>query len=150
MIYQHENYGNVKKDIKPLIIKHWEEIALNQDIIELNPDWDAYAKLDMGGSLRVFTVRTDNEQLVGYFVVIVSRSLHYSDHLFANNDIIFLLPEYRKGTTGIKLIDFAERELKAEGVTSLNINTKDHQSFDAILLRRGYQMIERVYSKVFR
>ena len=149
MLYQHENYGNVREDIKPLIIKHWEEIALNQDIIELNPDWDAYGQLDASGSLRVFTVR-DDELLVGYFVVIVSRSLHYKDHLFANNDIIFVLPEYRKGTTGIKLIDFAERELEAEGVRLLNINTKDHQSFDAILQRRGYQMIERVYSKVWR
>jgi len=150
MLYQHENYGNVREDIKPLIIKHWEEIALNQDIIELNPDWDAYAELDRKGMLRVFTVRDEDESLVGYFVVIVSRSLHYKDHLFANNDIIFLLPEYRKGTTGIKLIDFAERELEAEGIRTLNINTKDHQSFDAILQRRGYQMIERVYSKVWR
>jgi GNAT superfamily N-acetyltransferase len=150
MIYQHENYGNVREEIKPLIIKHWEEIALNQDIIELNPDWDAYGELDRSGLLRVFTVRNKEESLVGYFVVIVSRSLHYKDHVFANNDIIFVLPEYRKGTTGIKLIDFAERELEAEGIRALNINTKDHQSFDAILQRRGYQMIERVYSKVWR
>ena len=150
MIYQHENYGNVREEIKPLIIKHWEEIALNQDIIELNPDWDAYGELDRSGLLRVFTVRNKVESLVGYFVVIVSRSLHYKDHVFANNDIIFVLPEYRKGTTGIKLIDFAERELEAEGIRALNINTKDHQSFDAILQRRGYQMIERVYSKVWR
>ena len=25
MLYQHENYANVREDIKPLIIKHWEE-----------------------------------------------------------------------------------------------------------------------------
>ena len=144
-----ENLANVKRDIEPLIKQHWEEIALNKDIIKLNPDWRAYAELDRVNALRVFTARKDGK-LVGYFVVIVSKALHYADHLFANNDIIFLTKPARKGLTGVKLIKFAIDSLKAEGITKLHINTKAHQPFDPILERLGFEEIERIYSLVLR
>jgi len=144
-----ENLANVKREAEPLLKQHWEEIALNKDIIKLNPDWRAYAELDRVNSLRVFTARKDGK-LVGYFVVIVSKALHYADHLFANNDIIFLTKPARKGLTGVKLIKFAIDSLKAEGITKLHINTKAHQPFDPILERLGFEEIERVYSLVLR
>ena len=144
-----ENLANVKREAEPLLQQHWEEIALNKDIIKLNPDWRAYAELDRVNALRVFTARKDGK-LVGYFVFIVSKALHYADHLFANNDIIFLTKPARKGLTGVKLIKFAIDSLKAEGITKLHINTKAHQPFDPILERLGFEEIERVYSLVLR
>ena len=81
----HECLASVKEDIKPLIEKHWELVALNQGAIRLNPDWEQYAKLDAAGILRVFTARESGE-LVGYCVLVVSRSMHYKDHIFANNE----------------------------------------------------------------
>ena len=144
-----ENLANVKREAEPLLQQHWEEIALNKDIIKLNPDWRAYAELDRVNALRVFTARKDGK-LVGYFVVIVSKALHYADHLFANNDIIFLTKPARKGLTGLKLIKFAIESLQAEGITKLHINTKAHQPFDPILERLGFEEIERVYSLVLR
>lgn len=144
-----ENLANVKREAEPLLQQHWEEIALNKDIIKLNPDWKAYGELDRVNALRVFTARKDGK-LVGYFVVIVSKALHYADHLFANNDIIFLTKPARKGLTGVKLIKFAIDSLKAEGITKLHINTKAHQPFDPILERLGFEEIERVYSLVLR
>jgi GNAT superfamily N-acetyltransferase len=148
MIYQLESLYNVKEEIKPLLEKHWEEIALNKDAIKLNPDWEAYAKMDAAGQVRIFTAR-DNGELVGYFVVFVSTSLHYKDHKFANNDIIFLKKEYRKGLLGAKLIKFAVSHLKDENVSLLNINTKVHQPFDGLMERLGFNLIERVYSIKF-
>jgi hypothetical protein len=85
---------------------------------------------------------------MGYFVIMVSRSLHYKDHLFANNDIVFLTKPARKGLTGLKLVKFAMESLKAEGVTKLHINTKTHQPFDPIMERLGFEEIETVFSKV--
>ena len=46
MIYQRECLASVKEDIKPLLEKHWEEVALHQGQIKLNPDWQEYARLD--------------------------------------------------------------------------------------------------------
>ena len=144
-----ENLAKVRREIEPLLEQHWKEIALNKDKIALNPDWRAYADLDSINALRIYTVRKD-EKLMGYFVVIVSRSLHYRDHLFANNDVIFLTKGARKGLTGVKLIKFAIESLAKEGITKLHINTKAHQPFDAILERLGFEEIERVHSLMLR
>lgn len=142
-----ENLAKVRREIEPLLMEHWNEIALNKDIIKLNPDWREYARLDELNALRIYTARKDGE-LMGYFVIMVSRSLHYKDHLFANNDIVFLTKPARKGLTGLKLVKFAIESLKAEGVTKLHINTKTHQPFDPIMARLGFEEIETVFSKV--
>ena len=144
-----ESLSKVRREIEPLLEEHWKEIALNKDKIKLNPDWRAYADLDSIHALRIYTARKDGK-LMGYFVVIVSKSLHYRDHLFANNDIIFLTKPARKGLTGVKLIKFALDSLEAEGITKVHINTKAHQPFDAILERLGFEEIERVYSLMLR
>ncbi len=44
MIFALESLANVKEDIKPLIKKHWELVALNQGVIKLNPDWENMLK----------------------------------------------------------------------------------------------------------
>lgn len=145
--YQQESLATCKEDAAPLLEKHWEEIALNKDTIKLNPDWDAYADLEDVDILRVFTAR-DGDKLVGYFVTFVKAHLHYKDHLFAYNDILFLSKDYRKGYTGAKLMKFAEKCLKQDGVSVLVVNTKRHRPFDVLLKWLGYTHIENLYSKV--
>jgi len=144
--YQQEFLADVQEEAKELIKLHWEEIAVNKDFIYLNPCWESYAHLEEQEKLKIFTARSDGS-LVGYFVVIVNPHLHYKDHLFASNDVLYLHKDYRKGLTGVKLLKFGEACLKADGVSVLTINTKVHQSFDPLLERLGYNLIERSYSK---
>ena len=144
--YQQEFLTSVVDDIKPLIKSHWDEIALNQDRIKLNPDWDAYQNFEDQDRLRIFTARDEGE-LVGYFVVIIGVNIHYKDHLFASNDIIYLSPNHRKGFTGIRLIKFAEKCLRQDGISVLTINTKVHQPFDKLMDFLKFNKVERVYSK---
>lgn len=146
MNYQQEFLATVEKDIRPLLERHWNDIAVNKDKIKLNPDWDAYHSLEQDGMLKIFTAREQGE-LVGYFVVIVHRNLHYKDHLFASNDVIFLHPDHRKGRTGIKLIQFSEKCLREDGVSVLAINTKVHKPFDKLMQFLGFSLVERIYSK---
>lgn len=145
--YQQESLVTVKADIIPLLEKHWEEVALNKEKIKLNPDWDAYANLEDAGVLKIFTSREDGK-LVGYFVVFVKAHIHYKDHLFCYNDVIFIDEEYRKGFTSPRLIKFAEKCLKADGVEVMIVNTKMHKPFDSLLIWLGYKHIENLYSKV--
>ena len=147
--YQQEFLVTTEKDARPLLEKHWQEIAVNKEHIKLNPDWEAYADLEAFGNLKIFTAR-DGSALVGYFVVFVRNHIHYKDHLFAHNDILFLSEPYRKGFTGIKLIKFAEECLKADGVSVLTINTKTHKPFDGVLQRLGFNHVENIYSKLLR
>lgn len=147
--YQQEFLVTTEKDARPLLEKHWQEIAVNKEHIKLNPDWEAYADLEASGNLKIFTAR-DGSALVGYFVVFVRNHIHYKDHLFAHNDILFLSEPYRKGFTGIKLIKFAEECLKADGVSVLTVNTKTHKPFDGVLQRLGFNHVENIYSKLLR
>lgn len=146
MDFQVESVASVKEEVQGLLERHWEEIALNKDVIKLNPDWDQYIKLEKAHGLKAFTAR-DNGKLVGYFVVTIARSMHYKDHLFATNDVIYLHPEYRKGLTGAKLIKHAESYLRDLGVSVILVNTKLHKPFSRLLEFLKFKPVETVYSK---
>tara|TARA_B110000285_G_C14775993_1_gene446265 strand:- start:139 stop:609 length:471 start_codon:yes stop_codon:yes gene_type:complete len=145
--FKQEFINDVKPEIVNLINLHWEEIALNKDVIKLNPDWKSYYNLEDNNKLKIFTARYDNV-LIGYFIVIIHVNLHYKDHLFASNDILYLHPDYRKGFAGIKLIKYAEKCIKEDGVSVMTINVKEHKSFGLVLERLNFNPIETVYSKV--
>lgn len=147
--YQQESVVSFKESATSILEQHWEEIALNKHAIKLNPDWDAYFDLEDKGLLKIFTARSDNK-LVGYFVVICRNHLHYKDHLFAFNDVLYLHKDYRKGLTGAKLMKFAESFLKKDGVSVLVVNTKRHKPFDILLSWLGYNHVENVYTKLLR
>ena len=144
--YAIETYQTVQEEMRTLVGEHWEEIAVNKDKIKLNPDWESYEHLSDEGYLGIYTARS-NGALVGYFIVVATPNIHYKDHIFGVNDVLFLQKKYRKGLTGVKLIKFAEKDLKEKGVSVLVINTKVHTPFDKILERMKYSLIERVYSK---
>jgi hypothetical protein len=145
--YQQESLATCKDDAIPLLERHWEEIALNKDLIKLNPDWDAYADLEEAGILKIFTARSE-KKLIGYFVVLVKHHIHYKDHLFAYNDILFVDQDFRKGFTSPRLIKFSQKCLKEDGVAVMVVNTKRHKPFDTLLVWLGYKHIENIYSKV--
>jgi GNAT superfamily N-acetyltransferase len=147
--YQQESIASCKGEVEHLLYLHWEEIALNKEVIKLNPDWDAYYELEGTGSLKIFTARFDGE-LVGYFVVLCRKHLHYVDHLFAFNDLIYLRKDHRKGFTGAKLMKFAEKCLREDGVSVMIVNTKRHKPFDSLLEWLGYKHTENIYSKLLR
>ena len=144
--YAIETYQTVQEEMRTLVGEHWEEIAVNKDKIKLNPDWESYERLSDEGYLGIYTARS-NGALVGYFIVVATPNIHYKDHIFGVNDVLFLQKKYRKRLTGVKLIKFAEKDLKEKGVSVLVINTKVHTPFDKILERMKYSLVERVYSK---
>jgi len=146
MQFAEENFYEVLQEIAPLLHEHWQEIALNKDEVPLSPVWDIYKNLFDGGKLKVITAREDGK-LVGYTVYIVAPSLHYASELFADADIFWLAPEYRKGMTGLKLFRYAEAVLKEAGVTQIFNKIKLHFDIGKVFERMGYSAVERVYSK---
>lgn len=144
--YGNESFIACKDELMPMFAKHYEEIALNKDKIALNPNWEAYSALDQSGLLKTYTVRSHG-RLCGYFVVLLIGGLHYKDHIFAANDLIYIDPTQRKGFTAWRLLKYAEKDLKGLGVSTMQVNVKKHKPFDKLLLRLGYTHIENLYSK---
>lgn len=146
-MFKQEFITLIRPELERLIKDHWEEVAVNKSKIKLNPDWDVYEGLEKLGHIKLFTFRDSCGELAGYFAVTISTSLHYKDHLFATNDVIYIDQAYRKSGAGSELIKFAEGCLKEDGVSVLNINTKVHKPFGKLLEYLGFTPVEMVYSK---
>ena len=108
-----------------LFKQHWKEIALNQDKIALDPDWQRYYDMDMADILNVLTVRSKGA-LVGYMFVLVAPHLHYCSSLWAITDIFRIDPAYRSGWAGIRLFKEMEKHLKLRGVKVAHVVVKLH------------------------
>lgn len=145
---QVEPFMDAYADAKELLEAHWHEIAPYKDFLTVNPDLDAYKKLDEKGALSTITVRKDGK-LIGYIVFFISRHLHYSDIFVATDDLHFLHPDYRKSLIGLKMFRFAEEEMRRRGVGLIAMRTKARSDINhsAIFERLGYDRQDIVFTK---
>jgi GNAT superfamily N-acetyltransferase len=97
--------------------------------------------------LRCITVREDNA-LIGYAIFIVQPHLHYKSCKTAFEDIYFLKKEYRKGRLGIRLFQFAQDELKKEGVNRIIVHTKIHMDNSRLFEYLGYKLTDKLFTKI--
>ena len=113
------------KESVPLIKQHWAEIALNQEDVPLDPDWDRYLSLDRNGQIVCYIARDQEGQMVGYVAWIITRPLHYVSTLYAITDIFWLHPDHREGWTGVKLFTGCMKGLRDAGVRVVDFRVKD-------------------------
>ena len=144
--YQVEKMGDVIEEMKPLFELHYKEIALNKDVIALNPDYDRYLALEELGMLHIVTVR-DEGVLIAYYVSFVHANIHYRDHVFAANDILYVDEAYRGSTVAYRMISFAEKELKKLGVSVMTVHMKTDFPFERLCEKRGMKRSEYIYTK---
>jgi len=146
MKYQKERLTKeLQAELEPLLLDHWAEIAQYSDI-PMNVDWQRYYTMQRQGILQVYTAR-DEGKLVGYCVYMVVPHLHYSDTLYAIQDVLFLHPDYRGRTAGYRMIKFADKDLEGRGVGVIMQHVKVKHDFGPLLTRMGYEHAENIYSK---
>lgn len=143
--YQQEFLATVEKDIRPLLEEDYEEIEQKKSLRKLNPDFEAYAEVEVIGGLKIFTCRDDGV-LVGYMTVLLGPDLHDKGEFVAAQDVLFLTKSHRKGMTGVKLIRFAEKCLKEDGYKSLFITTTTEKA-GKLMGKLGYQKLEEKFEK---
>jgi hypothetical protein len=85
-------------------------------------DYPRYYQLQEMGVWRLYTLRSDAGELVGYVQVLAGLSLH-STHMEVNGELYYVSPEYRtKGRTVLRLFQFVERDLSNCGATKLRFS----------------------------
>ena len=132
------------EEAKPLLYKHWEEIAHYKDI-PLDPDFDLYLKMQAMGAIRSYSVRNDEGKLVGYACFFVRHNGHYKQTLYAVQDIVFIDPECRGG--GFKFIRWCDEQLRELGVNVVTHHIKAAHNFGPALERMGYTLQDLIYSR---
>lgn len=133
-------------ELKDIIPIHYDELCVTKDF-PLMPDYEAYGRLYVAGLLKCITAR-DDDGLVGYAIFIVQPHLHYKSCKTAFEDIYFLKKEYRLGRTGIRLFQFAEKALLADGVNRIIMHTKIHLDNSRLFEYLGYKHTDKLYTKI--
>lgn len=146
IVTQEEKFADIIDELRPLNEEHWEEVAWYQDDIKLNPDYNKYKVLEENGMLQTITARA-GEELIGYNIHLLSPNLHYSDHKYACNDVIFLLPEYRHGFAAYQLVTLAEASLREKGVSVVTYHMKLDHPFQHLMKTTGHNPQEMIFSK---
>lgn len=145
--FQREPLKALIDDVQPLLGLHYEELTLNKHTVKLAPRWDLYFRLEELESFFTFTARDDRE-LLGYNAFFLNHHMHYGDLVVAQNDVLFLHPNARRGTTGLRFIDYTEQAARTMGVNKLCYHIKFSHDWRPILHRRGYADEEVMCAKL--
>jgi GNAT superfamily N-acetyltransferase len=145
--YQVEQFEEVKHQIVEMAREHWREVEYYQDEIPLDIDLDKYQLMNDAGMIKIITVRNQS-QLVGYIAMLIHLHPHHKNTLYAMNDMFYILPEFRKGRTGIEIFKFTEEVMRAEGVKIMLLSCKAHLDKGTIFKRLGFIPAEISYSKL--
>lgn len=144
---QAETFAGILDELKPILPRHYEELALNQDSVPLDPQYDIYLQRENNGEVLVVTLR-ESGVLCGYFIGFVSPALHYKTCLTCIMDIFYVVQEWRGHGGGQILFRGVEKELINRGVQRLFVGSKLHKDASWLFERMGYTEVERYYSKM--
>lgn len=142
--FQAERWADIAHELPPLFERHFDEIAHDRELIPLAPDWDTYLRIEAEGQLFVLTAR-DGQRLVGYFVAQIGPGLHNARSRMARTDMYYLLPEYRRGMNGVRLIREA---MDIMDFDKMIIQTKLDHDYGPLFKRLGFAPVETVFTRV--
>jgi hypothetical protein len=149
MVIQEELLDGCFDELQPLISRHWLEVDPDQEEVPLAVDWNRLREM-LGSKLAfLLTVRDDNV-LVGYLLGMVGPHLHYRLTLCGMTDAYWIAPDYRRGTTGLRLFIEAERSMKARGAVKLigQSKTAVENDVSALFEYLGWSKAELIFTKV--
>lgn len=162
LTFQVERFSAIREEAEPIFERHWREIAVDQERIAYAPDWSKYDAMEKSGLLHTITVRhversTDEGhgdqkvqgKLVGYFIALILHHPHYSTAgRMAMTDVYYILPEFRRGGSGAKMLAAVEHSLKALQVSKAYLSTKIHDDHSELFERMGWRLTDKCFTKL--
>ena len=104
-----ESLAENLEELKPLLPLHYEELALDQEKVPLDPQYEVYLEREARGELLFVLVRGEGKAIVGYFIGFIAPGLHYQTCLTCTMDIFYIKQGARGNQLGVKLFQFVER-----------------------------------------
>lgn len=146
MITAHvESFTERLDELKVLFPQHYQELALNQDVVPLDPQYPVYLAREAAGELILVTLR-EAGRLVGYFIGFIAPGLHYQTCLTCQMDIFYVHPDIRCRMGGPRLFKAVKAELKRRGVQRWFVGSKNHADASRLFEALGFSKVETYYS----
>jgi len=140
-----ELFKNTYKEAMPLTEKHREEINLFNE--ELDVFTEAYLQADENNSSRVFTIRDENEKMLGYSIFFLYNPTHHKTSVHARQDVLYIEKEHRGAGLGKGFIQYCERQLKEAGAIVIQQCVPKLNDWSKLLKHMGYSELETVYMR---
>ena len=146
MRIEHGKVSEKWEEVESLLVQHWLELAKNKHLMQLSPDVERYKLMEASGNvIALFAYERDS--LIGYSVSFIASHLHYSNLVYAQNDVLFVAREHRKGRTGLALIKETEDAAKRAGCQMIIWHAKQGTALDSLMPRLGYGVQDIMYSR---
>jgi GNAT superfamily N-acetyltransferase len=113
----------------------------------LDPNWELYQSAEDHGILKIFTVRQDDDTLIGYITVFCNQDPHSRNAVTPVTDLIYIHPSHRGGRTFYRLIQFTEKCLRADRHRTLAVVSTVARPIGDILMRMGYSQTHVIHEK---
>lgn len=133
-------------EVASLLQQQVEELASHKHLMQLDPCMEAYEAMEDAGCLLALFAY-DDDVLIGYSINFVVPHMHYRELLMCQNDVLYVDPERRSGTFGIKLIHATETAAKEMGAKFITWHAKPNTKLEGLLPRIGYAVQETVLAK---
>lgn len=139
-------YPSVERaGIEALMMAHWDEVECDARSGKPNPQWGQYEYFE-DQDLLIAYAAYDNGVMIGYCMVLVAEHLHYG-WLYGQHDVLYLAPEYRSSSVGLRLKGECEKRLMERKARFVIWHAKPGSTFAKILQKSKYELEEEVYIK---
>lgn len=138
------------QEIVVLLNQHYAETEVAYLDEPVKVDLKRYAAFEQGGTFWSFTTRrVDTDQMVGYLIGYLQRSMH-AETTIATEDAFYLVKDCRGSGLAKKMLQYAEKALKARGADYLFMTSKKPvggPNIGPFLETQGYRPVAVAFSK---
>jgi len=131
------------RNVRIYFLRHKEELSAFSE--ELNIDVVSYMRLYRMRRFKFYSAREDSK-IIGYVAYLLHPLPHYGT-LSAEQDVLYIVPEKRRGSLGLKILKYSESLLKELGVKRILQHTKVKQDIGPLFQRLGYTPVEIIHMK---
>lgn len=143
--YQEEDPRDFLDEAKPILDAYYKDL-IPEHSLPFEPNLEQYFNAYDCGNLVCITCRDDGK-LVGVSAFFLLPYLYSRLHRIAIEDLYYVCESHRKGSIGIRLLKEAEKVLKFNGASIINVVSKAHQDRTTLYERLGYRYTEKHFSK---
>lgn len=138
-----ENWTDFWKEGQVLAALAYVEVG---EGLSFSPDVSGYENLYEGGHLVILTAREDGN-MIGYLLMVVRKHFHSTGIKAGTEEAMYLKPEKRIGTTGIRMMKIMEVVLKSLGVQRVYYTSRPQRDLSRLYSRLGFSPVASIFAK---